>query len=102
MMLARHHLRRAARCLGDLRPVERGDNLALVEGARLAHVETDASDPSAIGNATAALAGLTTMLDRDLPPLLRSTPAKLPFQFIVHARYNPEQLTVLNIVPGLA
>ena len=25
----------------------------------------------------------------------------LPFQFKVHARYNPEQLTVLNIVPGL-
>ena len=24
-----------------------------------------------------------------------------PFQFEVHARYNPEQLTVLNIVPGL-
>ena len=23
------------------------------------------------------------------------------FQFVVHARYNPEQLTVLNIVPGL-
>src|SRR5262249_23823900 len=26
---------------------------------------------------------------------------KPPFQFQVHARYNPEQLTVLNIVPGL-
>jgi ABC-2 type transport system permease protein len=25
----------------------------------------------------------------------------LPFQFELHARYNPEQLTVLNIVPGL-
>jgi hypothetical protein len=39
-------------------------------------------------------------LDRDLPPI-RSTPASAPFQFEVHARYNPEQLTVLNIVPGL-
>ena len=28
-------------------------------------------------------------------------PASAPFQFEVHARYNPEQLTVLNIVPGL-
>jgi ABC-2 type transport system permease protein len=36
-----------------------------------------------------------------LPPKLQSEPAKPPFQFVVHARYNPEQLTVLNIVPGL-
>jgi ABC-2 type transport system permease protein len=36
-----------------------------------------------------------------LPPKLQSEPPKPPFQFIVHARYNPEQLTVLNIVPGL-
>ena len=28
-------------------------------------------------------------------------PQTPPFQFVVHARYNPEQLTVLNIVPGL-
>ena len=32
---------------------------------------------------------------------MRSTPAEAPFQFELHARYNPEQLTVLNIVPGL-
>jgi ABC-2 type transport system permease protein len=64
-------------------------------------VDADASDPSAVGNATAALAGLTSVLDRDLPPLLRSVPRKPPFQIVVHARYNPEQLTVLNIVPGL-
>ncbi|HEY4172007.1 MAG TPA: ABC transporter permease, partial [Rhodopila sp.] len=38
---------------------------------------------------------------RDLPPSLRSVPGKAPFQFQLHARYNPEQLTVLNIVPGL-
>lgn len=79
---------------GFERSVDRGDAPEVL-------VDTDASDPSAIGNATAALAGLTGVLDRDLPPLSRSTPAKLPFQFIVHARYNPEQLTVLNIVPGL-
>ena len=28
-------------------------------------------------------------------------PQTPPFQFVVHARYNPEQLTVLNVVPGL-
>ena len=31
----------------------------------------------------------------------RLQPQTPPFQFVVHARYNPEQLTVLNIVPGL-
>ena len=40
------------------------------------------------------------MLNRDLPPV-RQTNATPPFQFVVHARYNPEQLTALNIVPGL-
>ena len=64
-------------------------------------MDADATDPSAIGNATAALGSLTATLNRDLPPKLQSEPAKPPFQFVVHARYNPEQLTVLNIVPGL-
>jgi len=64
-------------------------------------IDADATDPSAIGNAVAALAGLTTALDRDVPPDTRSRSGALPFQFEVHARYNPEQLTVLNIVPGL-
>ena len=58
--------------------------------------------PSAIGNAAAALAALTTALDRDLPPTMQlQRRPNLPFQFELHARYNPEQLTVLNIVPGL-
>jgi ABC-2 type transport system permease protein len=64
-------------------------------------MDADATDPTAIGNAAAALGALTTALDRDLPPSLRSVPGKTPFQFQLHARYNPEQLTVLNIVPGL-
>ena len=76
------------------RSVDRGERPAIL-------VDADATDPSAIGNATAALASLTTTLNRDLPPRLQSEPAKPPFQFVVHARYNPEQLTVLNIVPGL-
>jgi len=76
------------------RSVDRGEKPAIL-------MDADATDPSAIGNAAAALASLTTALDRDLPPAVRSQPANLPFQFQVHARYNPEQLTVLNIVPGL-
>jgi ABC-2 type transport system permease protein len=76
------------------RSVDRGEKPAVL-------MDADATDPSAIGNAAAALAGLTTVLNRDLPQDIRSMPAEPPFQFEVHARYNPEQLTVLNIVPGL-
>ncbi|HEY8650553.1 MAG TPA: ABC transporter permease [Chthoniobacterales bacterium] len=36
-----------------------------------------------------------------MPPVNQSETSPTPFQFVVHARYNPEQLTVLNIVPGL-
>src|SRR5215470_3215767 len=76
------------------RAVDRGDRPAVL-------IDADATDPSAIGNATAALATLSTALNRDLPPVMQATPATPAFQFVVHARYNPEQLTVLNIVPGL-
>ena len=76
------------------RSVDRGEKPSVL-------IDADATDPAAIGNATAALAGLTTVLDRDLPQDIRFAPAITPFQFEVHARYNPEQLTVLNIVPGL-
>jgi ABC-2 type transport system permease protein len=64
-------------------------------------VDADATDPTAIGNATAALAAVSTTLNRDLPPVRQAAATTPPFQFVVHARYNPEQLTVLNIVPGL-
>ena len=76
------------------RAVDRGDAPSIL-------VDADATDPSAIGNATAALASLNAALQRDLPPIRRSAPQVSAFQFVVHARYNPEQLTVLNIVPGL-
>jgi ABC-2 type transport system permease protein len=76
------------------RAVDRGESPAIL-------IDADATDPSAIGNATAALASLGTDLQRDLPPVRQSQPQTPAFQFIVHARYNPEQLTVLNIVPGL-
>jgi ABC-2 type transport system permease protein len=76
------------------RAVDRGDSPSVL-------VDADATDPSAIGNATAALASLGADLQRDLPPIRRSQPQTPAFQFVIHARYNPEQLTVLNIVPGL-
>jgi ABC-2 type transport system permease protein len=76
------------------RAVDRGESPSVL-------IDADATDPSAIGYATAALAGITTALNRDLPPLLQSQPPPPPFRFEIHARYNPEQLTVLNIVPGL-
>jgi ABC-2 type transport system permease protein len=76
------------------RSVDRGEQPEVL-------IDADATDPTAIGNAAAALAGLSAALNRDLPQTVRSVPAKAPFQFVVHARYNPEQLTVLNIVPGL-
>jgi ABC-2 type transport system permease protein len=76
------------------RAVDRGESPSIL-------VDADATDPSAIGNATAALASLPADIQRDLPPIRRIQPQAPPFQFVVHARYNPEQLTVLNIVPGL-
>ena len=76
------------------RSIDRGEKPAIL-------MDADATDPSAIGNAAAALASLTAALNRDLPPMMQSMPASVPFQFQVHARYNPDQLTVLNIVPGL-
>ena len=76
------------------RSVDRGEKPQVL-------IDADATDPSTIGNATAALAAITSALDRDLPPSLRSTPSEPPFRFVVHARYNPEQITALNIVPGL-
>ncbi len=76
------------------RSVDRGEMPSIL-------VDADASDPTAIANAAAALPALTAALVRDLPPVRQTENPPPPFQFVVHARYNPEQLTVLNIVPGL-
>jgi ABC-2 type transport system permease protein len=76
------------------RSVDRGEMPSIL-------VDADASDPIAIVNAAAALPALSTVLNRDLPPVRQAERPPPPFQFILHARYNPEQLTVLNIVPGL-
>ena len=76
------------------RAVDRGETPGVL-------VDADATDPSAIGNAVSALSQAVASLNRDLPPIRQAQPQVPPFQFIVHARYNPEQLTVLNTVPGL-
>ena len=64
-------------------------------------IDADASDPIAVANATAALPSLSSALNRDLPPIRQVRPPAPPFQIVLHARYNPERLTVLNVVPGL-
>jgi ABC-2 type transport system permease protein len=66
-------------------------------------VEADATDPSAVGFANAALNQLaTSVIDRDLTgplaPLQASAP---PFNLITHQHYNPENISQYNIVPGL-
>ncbi len=66
-------------------------------------VEADASDPSATGPATSALASLPTeALKHDLKGVIASDkPASQPFEVVVQRRYNPEGITSYNIVPGL-
>jgi ABC-2 type transport system permease protein len=76
------------------RSVDRGEVPSIL-------IDADATDPAAIGNAVASLSSAVAALNRDLPAPLQTRAASPPFQFVVHARYNPEQLTVLNIVPGL-
>jgi ABC-2 type transport system permease protein len=76
------------------RSVDRGEIPSIL-------VDADATDPTAVGNATGALQGIIPALTRDLPPNLRKAPQDPAFQFVVHARYNPEQLTAFNVVPGL-
>lgn len=82
---------------GDFtRRVVRGDKAQLL-------VEADASDPAATGGAVAALAALPVeALRHDLTgAVARPAGAKPPFEVVVHRRYNPENITAYNIVPGL-
>ena len=78
------------------RRLARGDKPVLL-------VEADASDPSATGNAVAALLQIgATALARDLRgPYADLQPAAAPFELRIHRRYNPEGITAYNIVPGL-
>jgi ABC-2 type transport system permease protein len=66
-------------------------------------IEVDATDPSASGNAIAALTSVAaSALARDLTgPLAARNAADAPFDLRIHRRYNPEGLSRYNIVPGL-
>jgi len=81
-----------------------GFSRALIRGERPdVLVEADATDPTATGNAVAALRAIAqSALAHDLTgPLapLAGTPGA--FTMVVHPRYNPEAVTQYNIVPGL-
>lgn len=78
------------------RKVERGEQPSIL-------VEVDASDPTAVGNGIAALSDLARRaLEHDVPALRGGQPAGVPpIDLRVHRRYNPENLSSRNIVPGL-
>lgn len=66
-------------------------------------VTADATDPSATGNAISALQQLsntvfTLPLSRGMGNLNQTA---LPFNLIIHAKYNPSNITSYNIIPGL-
>jgi ABC-2 type transport system permease protein len=66
-------------------------------------VEADATDPAATGPAVSAVKSIAdTVLNRDLNgPLARLRGKNGPVDFLVHAHYNPENITQYNVVPGL-
>ncbi|WP_374403023.1 ABC transporter permease [Niveibacterium sp.] len=66
-------------------------------------LDADATDPTATGNAIAALNQLApAALARDLSgPLAAHLAAPAPFDVVVQRRYNPDGLTAWNVVPGL-
>ncbi len=89
---------------GDFtRRVVRGDRAQIL-------VDADATDPTATGSALAALARLPQeALRHDLAgaaarpagAAARPAGAAAPFEVVIHRRYNPENITAYNIVPGL-
>jgi len=66
-------------------------------------LEADATDPSAVGFAMAAVNQLaTTVINRDLiGPLAKLQAGAPPFNIVAHQHYNPESISQYNIVPGL-
>ena len=78
------------------RALLRGDKPAVL-------VSVDATDPSASGNAIAALGNVAGLaLAHDLHgPLAALNAGAPPYEIRVHRRYNPEGLSRYNIVPGL-
>jgi ABC-2 type transport system permease protein len=78
------------------RKLQRGERPQLLLAA-------DATDPSATGNALAALNQIVKQtFERELVgPLARQSSADLPVDLRVQRRYNPEGVARYNIVPGL-
>jgi ABC-2 type transport system permease protein len=77
---------------------------ALLRGERPSLlVEADATDPSATGNAIAALNELArSALTHDLKGSAQGAAGGASaINLIIHRRYNPEGITQYNIVPGL-
>ena len=66
-------------------------------------IEADATDPSAVGYASATISALaTSVLNRDLTgPNTHLRAGTPPFNLVAHQHYNPESITQYNIVPGL-
>jgi len=66
-------------------------------------VEADATDPAATGSAIAALTQLPSeALRHDLDgALAERSGTAAPFEVVIHRRYNPENISAYNIVPGL-
>jgi len=98
---------REAMAIGDIQfivSIPPDFSRAVVRGERPALLlEADASDPSATGNALAALANLNqSALQHDLKgPLVKLNSGSPPFEVRVQRNYNPEGITQYNIVPGL-
>jgi ABC-2 type transport system permease protein len=66
-------------------------------------LSADASDPSAAGNAVAAISGIVDTAIRDTlsGPLQFAASTPAPFSVVVHRQFNAEGRTSTNIVPGL-
>ncbi|HVZ10345.1 ABC transporter permease [Rhodopila sp.] len=80
---------------GFARAVDRGESPTIL-------MQADATDSTAIAAAASALQGIVPgAINRDLPPEMRMAPETPSFRVIIHNRYNPEQITAFNIVPGL-
>jgi ABC-type multidrug transport system permease subunit len=79
------------------REVDRGEMPSIL-------VEADATDPTAIAAASAAMQVIVPQaVTHDLPPEMRqqADAAAPAFKVTLHSRYNPEQITAFNIIPGL-
>ena len=66
-------------------------------------VAADASDPSAVAGAAAAMSGIVgnAVAQTLTGPLAQAAGSPPPFDIAVHRAYNPEGRTSTNIVPGL-